>query len=247
MACGGCEVPVSAALRALGSIFVLGVLACDAPVVRSTWAWVENQAEPGPLDPAHQRLGLACEDCHTPFRGVEADACIVCHALNGSLVEEQTTAFHADARACADCHVEHTGAASLRAPLDHDLLAVLAADWVQGGSSIGGRADAARDASSLDCAACHSNQDPHFELFGSDCAECHEVTTWDVSGFSHPTPYSRDCAQCHQAPPSHYMKHFKMLSAKVARQPHAEVRECYSCHLTTSWPDIRGVGFYKHH
>ena len=38
-----------------------------------------------------------------------------------------------------------------------------------------------------------------------------------------------------------------MLSAKVARQPHAEVRECYACHLTTSWPDIRGVGFYKHH
>ena len=88
------------------------------------------------------------------------------------------------------------------------------------------------------------DQDPRF--FRAYCADCHDNTTWEVAGFAHPTR-SCDCAQCHQAPPRHYMKHFKMLSAKVARQPHAEARERYSCHLTTSSPDIRGVGFCKHH
>ena len=43
------------------------------------------------------------------------------------------------------------------------------------------------------------------------------------------------------------MMHFKMVSAKVACQPNALVNECYKCHQTTSWNDIKGVGFYKHH
>lgn len=232
---------------AFGGLLALGLAGCDAPITGESLSWVQRQAEPGALDPAHAQLGLECAACHTPLRGVEADACVACHALNGALVQRQTTAFHAEARTCADCHVEHSASIPLRAPLDHDLLAVLSAEWVPGDRPPGDPSRAPLDTAALDCGSCHSNQDPHFQLFGSDCADCHATATWDVSGFRHPTPRSRDCAQCHQAPPSHYMEHFHMLSAKVARQPHAEVRECYRCHLTTSWPDIRGVGFYKHH
>lgn len=38
-----------------------------------------------------------------------------------------------------------------------------------------------------------------------------------------------------------------MISMKVANQEHAQVSECFKCHQTTSWNDIQGVGFYKHH
>ena len=55
------------------------------------------------------------------------------------------------------------------------------------------------------------------------------------------------CAQCHQAPPSHYMMHFRMVSMTVAGRMHAQVNQCYLCHQTTSWNDIKGVGLYKHH
>jgi len=234
------------AIRAFSCfIFASALFGCDAPVVQKAWDSTQKLAEPGPLDPAHQNLDLECNDCHSPLRGVEAEACIACHALNGSLVERQTTVFHAQARTCADCHIEHIPSVNLRAPLDHDLLASLSTEWQTPKDA--GPGTVLSNANSLNCNSCHSNQDRHFELFGSDCLDCHETATWDIAGFTHPTPRSRDCAQCHQAPPSHYMKHFKMLSAKVARQPHAEVRECYTCHLTTSWPDIRGVGFYKHH
>jgi hypothetical protein len=100
---------------------------------------------------------------------------------------------------------------------------------------------------SLDCFACHSNRSPHRDLFGRECMSCHLTTTWKVAGFKHPSPSSVECAQCHQAPPSHYMGHFHMISMMVASQHHARVEQCYLCHQTDAWNDIRGVGWYKHH
>jgi hypothetical protein len=43
------------------------------------------------------------------------------------------------------------------------------------------------------------------------------------------------------------MEHFAMVSKRVALKPDARVEQCFLCHLTTSWNDIRGVGYYKHH
>jgi hypothetical protein len=38
-----------------------------------------------------------------------------------------------------------------------------------------------------------------------------------------------------------------MVSEIVARVEHANVKQCYLCHQTTVWNDIRGVGYCKHH
>jgi len=99
----------------------------------------------------------------------------------------------------------------------------------------------------LNCASCHSTKDRHVKLFGQDCAQCHTTAKWTIPEFRHPSPTSKECAQCHQAPPSHYMMHFKMISMSIARMEKAEVNQCFLCHQTTSWNDIKGVGFYKHH
>jgi hypothetical protein len=37
--------------------------------------------------------------------------------------------------------------------------------------------------SQLDRAGCHSNRDPHRELFGRDCANCHETAAWRIPHF----------------------------------------------------------------
>lgn len=84
-------------------------------------------------------------------------------------------------------------------------------------------------------------------MFGSDCAACHATTQWRFAQFRHPSPRSMDCAQCHRPPPSHSMMHFEMVSVPVARQPSARVNQCYLCHQTTSWSDIKARGFVKHH
>jgi hypothetical protein len=99
----------------------------------------------------------------------------------------------------------------------------------------------------LDCASCHGTKDKHQTLFGKDCASCHATASWTISEFQHPSPRSVDCVQCHQAPPSHYMMHFQMVSQRVARATDARVDQCFKCHQTTSWNDVRGVGWYKHH
>jgi Class III cytochrome C family len=120
------------------------------------------------------------------------------------------------------------------------------------------------DSEALDCFACHSNRNPHHDgtsagccgsgsvgtvgsLFGRECADCHVTTIWKIPGYKHPSPRSQDCAQCHQPPPSHYMGHFEMISKMIAGQMHARVEQCYLCHQTDAWNDIKGVGWYKHH
>ena len=99
----------------------------------------------------------------------------------------------------------------------------------------------------LNCATCHSTKDRHRGLFGNDCAQCHATAKWTLPDFRHPSSASQSCSQCHQAPPSHYMMHFQMMSMKTAHMEKAEVNQCFLCHQTTSWNDIKGVGFYKHH
>ncbi len=36
-------------------------------------------------------------------------------------------------------------------------------------------------------------------------------------------------------------------SKKVAGQPHALVNQCYLCHQTTAWNDIKRVGWFQCH
>jgi len=218
--------------------------------------------QPGALSLKHAFLNDKCEACHTPTRGVEATTCITCHATAAGDLAKQPTAFHAYIQDCRGCHVEHAGAArSIR--MDHD--ALLRIGWHSAGTEhrrhpgvsrqmvddiaayLGMPISAAAEINALNCASCHSNQDPHKQLFGRECADCHTTVTWRIASFLHPSPTSRDCAQCHQAPPSHYMEHFKMVSMTVAGQMHAQVNQCYLCHKTNSFNDIRGVGWYKHH
>ena len=99
----------------------------------------------------------------------------------------------------------------------------------------------------LDCASCHKTTDPHVQVFGNDCATCHGTATWSIADYQHPLPSSTVCGECHLAPLSHYKEHFRMMSQPIAGVRNAEPEQCYLCHQTTSWNDIRGVGIYDHH
>nr|HJZ92327.1 hypothetical protein [Gemmataceae bacterium] len=225
----------------------------------STW---ERQVSPGELSAAHHFLNDNCAACHTPGKGPDAAQCATCHANDQALLARQATAFHATVSSCRECHPEHRGTAPSPSQMDHAAFAHIglrelkAEDraaydrlfgWVKvQGSDPAGIGPSPLEAS-LDCRGCHSTKDRHQGLFGTSCAECHVTDRWTVAGFRHPPPSSTDCAQCHQAPPSHFMMHFHMVSMRVSGQHHARVNQCYLCHLTTAWNDIRGVGWYKHH
>jgi hypothetical protein len=236
---------------------------------QATW---QRMALPGELSKAHAFLEHNCAACHTSVKGVEARNCIACHANNESLLKRQPTAFHANANSCRECHLEHRGADRHPTDMDHLALARIGLHqlesshpsdavnelmrkdllaWIDqyqpANQESAGHSSFTPQEAVLNCATCHSTKDRHAKLFGEDCAQCHTTAKWTIPEFRHPSPTSMDCAQCHQAPPSHYMMHFQMISAKVARQPTAKVNQCYECHQTTSWNDIKGVGYYKHH
>jgi hypothetical protein len=230
------------------------------------WADFVN---PGPLSAKHEFLSSRCESCHTPHQGPTADKCIACHAGGGAtegLLAKQSTRFHADIGTCSECHVEHAGRDHKPVAMVHGALVDAAARTVPANAGTPEQIlQAIARASStpppharidareltLDCNACHANQDPHRGLMGTSCSSCHATSAakggWTIPEFRHPSSLSTDCAQCHQAPPSHYMEHFHMVSMKVAGIEHAEVNQCFLCHKTNSWNDIKGVGWYKHH
>jgi hypothetical protein len=206
----------------------------------ATW---QRQVSPGRLSARHAFLEDNCAACHTAGKGPEAVNCIACHANNESLLQRQPTAFHANVASCRECHTEHRGSNRRPTDMDHDALARIGLRQFKDKN----HSDLTASEAVLNCATCHANKDRHVKLFGQDCAQCHTTAKWTIPEFRHPSSRSTDCAQCHQAPPSHYMGHFHMVSAKVAGQPRAKVNQCYLCHQTTAWNDIKGVGWYKHH
>ncbi len=240
---------------------------------------VELAIRPGELSQSHAFLGNNCAACHTPVKGVEAKNCIVCHANERALLQRQPTAFHAEIGSCVTCHTEHQGHVARITQMDHAALTQIALKHAKHDAKAdGAHAVQAKQLKQwladrkgggdfqntqlkpeerlLDCATCHQTKDRHFGLFGTDCAQCHNTAKWTIAAFRHPPASSQSCAQCHQAPPSHYMEHFNMISKPVAQQEDWRVAECcgpvrvdqcYRCHQTTSWNDIKGVGFYKHH
>lgn len=233
----------------------------------ATW---QRMAEPGSLSAAHAHLENNCAACHTPVIGIETSKCIVCHANNESILQRQPTTFHANVSSCKECHLEHQGINNRPTNMDHSTLVKIGLrqlktddeptrpsqqiaerleDWIRSGTLADNlpHPHITSEEVLLNCATCHTNDDRHFTLFGQDCAQCHATDRWTIPEFRHPSPSSTDCAQCHQAPPSHYMMHFNMISARVAGKPHANVTQCQQCHQTTSWNDILGAGLYKHH
>jgi hypothetical protein len=231
------------------------------PALRTTSFWY-GFVEPGPLSPAHRFLEGNCAGCHAPVAGVQAARCISCHAAETALLQRQPTAFHANVGTCAECHREHEGAASPRTEMNHETLA--AVGLRQFASAPEGSearllyshlfSHAAMSSSSragteqlLDCSGCHQSRDRHVGQFGGECSACHTTAQWTIPGFRHPPPSSTDCAECHRAPPSHSMGHFEMVSKRVAGVEHADASQCYLCHQTTSWNDIKSVGMYDHH
>lgn len=212
------------------------------PVAASIAGNWQRAVVPGDLSASHSRLDLKCSTCHSPLIGVARDSCVGCHALDTDLLRRQPTAFHADIQQCTGCHLEHLAGGRMPTGMDHTVFAVLAARALPAGHPAKDRGERG-----LDCMACHGTKDRHRGRMGADCVQCHSLSNWTVAGFRHPSPRSTECAQCHKEPPSHNMGHFAMMSARIAGQPGAKVEQCFLCHQTTSWNDIKGVGLVKHH
>lgn len=238
-------------------LIVAGILASGTAIAMlyrtgsaSIPGW-QDSFQPGRLSEKHAFLNGKCEACHTPARGVEAATCITCHANAAADLARQPTAFHATVQDCRGCHTEHE-AASRPTKMDHAALVQIGSHLAVGAAGhpkvtrqmvkdmadfLGVSVSPGEERSALNCAGCHSNQDPHQDLFGRGCASCHDTDTWRVASFLHPSATAKTCAQCHQAPPSHFTEHFAAGSMRMGGHGSAQINQCYQCHKTNSFKD----------
>lgn len=252
---------------ALVTIGIAAILLVPFSIYRSGTqafpAWGQA-ASPGPLSKGHAFLGAQCESCHTPNQGIRAENCVTCHIADAVTLAKQSTAFHATVGECRGCHIEHKGLEARPITMDHSVLTAVGVNAAHAGALPGQPAaepivevrhflagltghGPTTDTAALNCASCHSFRDKHLGLFGQQCADCHAVETWKIAGYLHPSAKSQECNQCHQAPPSHYMMHFEMMDKGITGQTNARVEQCYACHLTSSFNELKGVGWVKMH
>ncbi|MDY6824285.1 MAG: hypothetical protein SWH68_10905 [Thermodesulfobacteriota bacterium] len=115
--------------------------------------------------------------------------------------------FHQAHAHCLDCHSEHKGYAGTISKVDHTLFN-----------------------GELACTQCHF--DAHNGKFGRDCRACHEITTWEIDGFRHPSSDNRDCHRCHAVPTSHEKEAFlkELKKRDMEDSPEETIKECWGCH-----------------
>jgi len=180
-----------------------------------------------------------CAGCHVEHQGRARRPINMDHAVLATVGHARTAEAAADGPPAGEAGFRHA-LARLQVLFEGS-----GADLV--GGTLASKPLSADTRAALDCGSCHANRDVHQTLFGRDCRGCHNVVAWTIAAYVHPSPRSQDCVQCHQAPPSHYMMHFQMMDRMMTGQANAQVEQCYLCHQTDSFNNIRNVGWFDMH
>lgn len=216
--------------------FLLIASLAALPVCRAGAVDLGSLVSPGPLIAAHEREVEACSDCHESFdQSSQKRLCLKCHedvaldirgaeGLHGRLGSE---------RECSTCHSEHQGSDAEIGGLALEIFDHAKTDFTLAGAhkTVNCRAchaqgEAYREALA-ECAACHTDSDPHDGRLGTNCGDCHSSERWTAITFDHSTtefplealhadaaciachPASRfeetatDCVSCHRIDDTH--------------------------------------------
>lgn len=182
---------------------------------------------PGKLAPGHAELKSECLACHTPFKGVSALSCLVCHkpadigrvSSKGQALAKPSRlpAFH-ESLTRADCLACHRGHAGMKRVVPkkvfrHDLLFA---------------------AVRKECRNCHkAPRDVLHKNQSDNCSQCHEPVRWTPAVFEHEKYFVLDrahnvkCITCHEK---------KVFSAYT----------CYGCHDQHSPEEMKQVHDEEH-
>lgn len=191
---------------------------------------------PGRTSDGHYQIELACDSCHTPFRGVANSACLRCHAALGevgndshpeSLFTDPRNSERMaglDARLCVTCHDEHVAERTTRGGV------TLAGQLCR--SCHAGVAEERRDHRGLDFDTCaksgchnyHDNRALNEDFLAAHLGEPRLLAEAAVLPRSHAAPASGE----DDAPPS---LADATRSAAWAASGHARAGvSCASCH-----------------
>lgn len=189
---------------------------CHSPVGWSQFAFDHDQTE-FKLKFSHQRV--TCNACHIKEQYEDTpQRCVSCHAIRD---------IHAErfGDKCESCHQEKEWS---KTTFDHDRdtdyplegghRAPSCNDCHKPGYLADKKTDRVRD-----CYSCHRSDDPHDELNGNKCEDCHVVRGWAYAEFDHDSNTDFALNGAHDS-----------LSCEACHVFGAETKEidtdCYSCH-----------------
>jgi hypothetical protein len=105
-----------------------------------------------------------------------------------------------------------------------------------------------KGAAPTQCASCHATDDPHKNLLGRSCDDCHSETSWLRTSFHHsetgwPLKGAHrlaDCVDCHATayagtPTDCWRCHEAAAPPGVPAHQSAFFRFCDSCHRPFTW------------
>jgi hypothetical protein len=186
-----------------------------------------------------KHVGLACVQCHINARGfgdfsVTQQDCYSCHHSD----EPHEGRFGFD---CGQCH---TADGWIPATFDHKLAVFKLGGKHTEVACESCHVDRQYQGTPTDCFSCHQQDDAHNGQYFTDCAACHNPSSWRDADFDHNrsnfpltgahvglgctgchssgqvVALSTDCASCHSDP----VFHAGMFGL-----------DCVSCHTTDNW------------
>lgn len=191
-----------------------------------------------------------CISCHTEHRGARASLTRFDGTGTGLPQNFLKTHVATWGSSCGACHGRNDR--FLRRRFSHD-----STSWPLQGEHFrvpceqchqGVRALAGFRATPTDCNGCHQKDDAHRGGYGSDCAACHDATSWEAATFEHTFPITHGeggrvaCRTCHQE--TRNWKRYTCYGchahapARVAAQHQEEgiggrdLGDCVRCHRT---------------
>lgn len=222
-------------------------------------ASIETLVMPGPVTEAHAETEETCSACHDLFdRDSQKTLCLDCHE---PIAEDlaASSGFHGRqpdiaSSECSICHAEHGGRDADIVGLQPSLFDHTLTDFTLSGAhaaencaSCHAEGEAFAEAPTA-CAACHEADDVHATLLGSECADCHDSTSWQVAEFDHSTTdfpltgshQDATCLGCHddqqfEAPASECVDCHSYDDVHQG----ANGRACADCHDSDSWAESR--------
>lgn len=227
------------------------------PCVRATD--LEKLIMPGPVSRAHEKLEADCSSCHDRAdRARQTSLCLDCHEEIAADIRSATR-YHGrmeNARGgqCRGCHTEHLGRNAdinkLSAAGFNHALANFPLDGAHTSLPCGTchRSGKPYRRAPSGCLDCHQKNDVHRGSLGSECASCHDSSSWSDTRFDHqatdfPLTHRHlevSCAACHPG------QKYKGTPRQCAgcHQPDdvhkgSQGSQCASCHSTADWRSQR--------
>ena len=191
---------------------------------------VNNSGQPVNGFHTHAEFGGDCTQCHTPFKGIEAERCESCHA---NVRQERQTGVGLHGRLqsveqCTTCHLDHRGG-------EYNLLTVATANFDHSVTRFSlARHDRDYDGHSLACPACHTSESD-YAISQSACANCHEDADPPFMAL-HTETYGGDCLACHDGLDT---------MAQFSMEEHAQVFALTGVHQETPCESCHSAGQFE--